>query len=144
MRRLLLILFVCVAAAQTTDVQRLLDESEAQANQQHFEAAVQKAQQAIALCRATSDKKGLARAYRELSSAYYNWRKLDAALEAAKQGEAAAAEARDSEFQIRNLLLAGSSLRDRGKLDEALVDYNRALDICRSTAIRTVRHPLCE
>lgn len=133
---LLLILGASMATAQTPEVQRLIDESESQNNQQHFETAVQTAQQAIDLSRATSDKKGLARAFRSLSSAYYNWRKLDAALTAAKQGEAAAAEAGDTEIQCFNLQLAGSSLRDQGKLDEALVFYNRALDISKSTGYK--------
>jgi CHAT domain-containing protein len=134
MRRLLLpILVACVATAQTPEVQRLLDESLSQNNQQHFDAAIQIAQQAIDLSRVTSDKKGLARAFRGLASAYYNSRRLDAALTAAKQGEAVAAEIGDTEFRIYNLNLAGSSLRDQGKLDEALAFYNRALDIGRST-----------
>jgi hypothetical protein len=64
MRRLiLLVLAVSMATAQTPEVQRLLDESESQNNQQHFDAAVQLAQQAIDLSRANSDKKGLARAF---------------------------------------------------------------------------------
>ena len=86
--------------------------------------------------RATSDKKGMARAFVRLSASYYNSRKLDAALLAAKQGEAIAAEIGDTESQIYNLNLAGSSLRDQGKLDEALVFYNRALDIGRRTGDR--------
>ena len=137
MRRvLLLILGACMATAQTPEVQRLLDQSESQNNQQHFDAAVESAQQAIDLSRATSDKKGLARAFRSLSSAYYNWRKLDAALTAAKQGEAVAAEIGDTEIQTFTLQLAGSSLRDQGKLDEALACFNRALDISKTTGNR--------
>jgi CHAT domain-containing protein len=137
MRRLLpLILGACLATAQTPEVQRLIDQSQSQNDQQHFDAAVESAQQAIGLSRATSDKKGLARAFVRLSAAYYNWRKLDAALAAAKQGEAIAAETGDSESRIYNLNLAGSSLRDQGKLDESLVFYNRALDIGRAAGDR--------
>jgi CHAT domain-containing protein len=135
-RLLPLILGACMATAQTPEVQRLIDESQAQNSRQHFDAAVQLAQQAIDLSRATSDKKGLARAFNAISSAYYNSRKLDAALLAAKQGEAIAAEAGDNEIRIFNLQLAGSSLRDQGKLDEALAFYNRALDLCKSTGDR--------
>ena len=138
MRRLLLpVLLAYLATAQAPEVQRLVDESESQNNQQHFDAAVQLAQQALDLSRATSDKKGLARAFNAISSAYYNSRKLDAALLAAKQGDAIAAEIGDSVLRVRNLQLAGSSLRDQGKLDEALAFYNRALDICKSTGDRT-------
>jgi CHAT domain-containing protein len=132
-RLLLLILGASMAMAQTPEVQRLIEEALSQNNQQHFDAAVASAQKAIDLSRATSDKKGLARAFVRLSAAYYNWRKLDAALIAAKEGETVSAEAGDTESQIHNLNLAGSSLRDQGKLDEALVFYNRALDIGRST-----------
>jgi CHAT domain-containing protein len=134
MRRLLLLLLgASMAIAQTPEVQHLIDEALSQYNQQHFDAAVASAQKAIDLGRATSDKKGMARAFVRLSASYYNWRKLDAALIAAKEGEAVSAEIGDTESQIYNLNLAGSSLRDQGKLDEALVFYNRALDIGRST-----------
>jgi CHAT domain-containing protein len=134
MQRLLLIILAArIVQAQTPEVQRLLDESESQKNQQHFDAAVEIAKQAIDLSRAASDKKGLTRAYRALSWAYFNGQKLDASLAAAKQGEALAAEIGDTQFQIYNLNLAGSSLRDQGKLDEALAIYNRALDVGRST-----------
>src|SRR5579863_580898 len=121
MRQFLLVLAAAIAQAQSLKVQRLLDESLSQLNQQHFDAAIQIAQQAIDGSRANSDKKGLTRAFFSLSSAYYNSRKLDDALTAAKQGEAIAAEIGDDEYRIRNTQLAGSSLRDQGKLDEALV-----------------------
>jgi hypothetical protein len=57
MRLLLLILGASMATAQTPEVQRLLDESLSQNNQQHFDAALQTAQQAIDLSRASSTKK---------------------------------------------------------------------------------------
>jgi CHAT domain-containing protein len=137
MRRLLaLILGASMATAQTPEVQRLIDKSQSQNDQQLFDAAVESAQKAIELSRTASDKRGLARAFVRLSAAYYNWRKLDAALMAAKQGETVAAEIGDNESRIYLFNLAGSSLRDQGKLDEALVLYNRALDIGRSIGDR--------
>jgi len=136
-RLLLLILGASMATAQTPEVQRLIDESLSENNQQHFDAAVEIAQRAIDLSRASSDKKGLARAFENLSGIYYNARKLDAALIAAQQGEAIAAEIGDSVFQIRNMNLGASSLRDQGKLGEALAIHNRALDISRSTGDKT-------
>ena len=56
-RLLLLILGASMATAQTPEVQKLLDESLSENNQQHFDAAVEIAQRAIDLSRATSDKK---------------------------------------------------------------------------------------
>ncbi len=137
MRQFLLVLAAAIAQAQSPEVQRLLDESLSQLNQQHFDDAIQSAQQAIDASRANSDKKGLTRAFLSLSNAYYNSRKLDEALIAAKQGEAIAEEIGDTEYRIRNAQLAGSSLRDQGKLDEALVYYNRALDLSRTTGDKT-------
>jgi CHAT domain-containing protein len=135
-RLLLLILGACITTAQTPEVQQLIEESQSQNDRQQFDAAVKSAQKAIDLSRATSDKKGLAHAFNALATAYYNSRKLDDALIAAKQGEAIAAEIGDTEFQIRNLQFAGSSLRDQGNLDEALPFYNRALDLSRNTGDR--------
>ena len=137
MQRLLLVLAMCAACAQSPAIQRLLDGSQAQNDQQHYDAAVQLAKQAIDLSRNESDKKALSLAYLCLSRANYNWRKLDASFDAAKLAEAAAAEIGENELRPRALQLAGSSLRDQGKLDEARGYYDRALDYYKGAGNRS-------
>ena len=126
-----------MATAQTPEVQRLIDESESQNNQQHFETAVQIAQQAIDLSRATSDKKGLARAYLGLESGLTATAGVSSMppLTAAKQRRGRLLR-RNRRYRVPDFQPATwpcSSLRDQGKLDEALAFYNRALDISKST-----------
>lgn len=115
------------------EVQRLLDDSTAQFNQQHYDSAIQFAQQAIELSRSKSDKLGLARAYQALGLTYYNKQSLANAFAASKQAEVLAAEIGDSDLQGRATTLMGSELRDQGKLSEALGYYDRARTIFTTT-----------
>jgi len=139
--RQLLCLFACglapcllQAQSADTDIQRLLDESQAQSNQQHYDAAIQLAQQAIGLSDSRSDKASAAKAYFAVGNAYYNKQSLAEAVTALKQAETHAMEIGDANLRGRATTVMGSALRDQGKLEEALGYYDRALDIFRTTA----------
>jgi CHAT domain-containing protein len=129
MRRLLGILigsFGLTAQDLAPEIQRVIDECRIQWNQQHYDAAIQLAQQGVDLSRSTSDKRGMAYAFYEMGRAYYNKQSLENAFQASKQAEALAAEVGDSDLQGRATTFMGSELRDQGKLDEALGYYARA------------------
>lgn len=130
MKHLFAVLVIASLAvgAQNPDpeIERILDQARTQWNQQHYDAAVQFAQQAVDVSRSKADKRGMAYGFYEIGRAYYNKQSLENAFEASKQAEALAAEIGDSDLQGRATTFMGSELRDQGKLEEALGYYARA------------------
>jgi len=135
------LLLICLAAhaqtpPQSPDVQRLIDESRAESDQQHFSEAAKLAEQAVDLSRAASDKRGEAMSLTRLSNIYYYWRKLELAVETANSAASIAAESGDQQLSAAALGQAANGLRDQGKLEEARAAYERQLESIRSSGDR--------
>jgi len=133
MRSLGLILAASLAFAQSPEVQRVLDESKKQMGQQHFDAAIELAQQAIEMSRATNDQKALAASYLRLSFDCFYARKLPAAIAAAEQSQALAKSIDDNGLLAKALGAEADALRDEGKLEDARETYERQLVYIRDT-----------
>jgi len=133
MRSLGLILAASLAFAQSPEVQRVLDESKKQMGQQHFDAAIELAQQAIEMSRATNDQKALAASYLRLSFDCFYARKLPAAIAAAEQSQALAKSIDDNGLLAKALGAEADALRDEGKLEDARETYERQLVYIRET-----------
>ena len=113
---------------QSGDAPRLLDEAQANIDTEKYGAAAKLAQQAIASSIAAGDKRGVAAAYKRLSDAYLPWRKLNDALDAAKQAETLATAEGDNALRSWALIAEGEALRDKADLVAARVAVESALD----------------
>ena len=131
------VLLLCLAAhAQSPEVLRLIEESTAQSDQQHYTEAAKLAEQAVELSRAASDKKAEAMSLNRLSSVYFYARKLEAAVDAARRAMSAASEAGDQALSTKALGMVADGLRDQGKLEEARQSYERQLESIQSAGDR--------
>ena len=121
---------------QSAEAARLIAESKAEQDQQHYDSSVTLAQKAIDISRAAADNKGLAASLNRLSSTYFYSRKLDLALATAQQAIAAATQAGDHALLTRANGLAADAMRDSGNLEQARIAYEKQLEYIRLSGDR--------